>query len=104
MKMLLFLPIVSTVLHSLLLLLLVFVKETGSGPASKLTVSKLLLQRHPKVEDAPLKRQREDLQGRVDFLQKQADVRVQTSRVLSSLGHFHMHSSFLIQHFTCSEL
>lgn len=32
------------------------------------------LQKHAKVEDAELKKAREDLQNRVDFLRKQADV------------------------------
>lgn len=32
------------------------------------------LQKHKKVEDANLKRVREDLQNRVDYLRKQADV------------------------------
>lgn len=34
----------------------------------------LLLQKHTKVEDSHLKRLRDDLQSRVDFLQKQANV------------------------------
>lgn len=36
------------------------------------------LQKHSKVEDAKLKKTREDLQSKVDFLKKQADVRLET--------------------------
>lgn len=36
------------------------------------------LQKHSKVEDAKLKKTREDLQSKVDFLKKQADVSLET--------------------------
>ena len=43
-----------------------------------------LVQKHIKVEDAQLKRAREDLQNRVDFLQKQAEVSLECFELLFS--------------------
>ena len=61
---------------------------------------RLLLQKHTKVEDVHLKRLREDLQSRIDFLQKQANVSI---RFLGPNYHF-LDDILLIWYVMCPEL